>query len=449
MKISRRELVNVAIPALAADVMLPSGVGRAGDVPSHLFEPELGEPWPQQRKKIERAWLDLLGDFPAEIPALRPIVKKVADEGGITRYHVSYQSEADDRVTAWLMVPNSAKGKRTAAMICIYSTTYGSGKDYTVGLAGRRPGDPPCSGAEGHQSGLFWAQYGYITLSMDFLTDGERVEPGARVLDTRGFYKKHPEWSMVGKNIWDIMRGVDFLQSLDFVDAQHIGVQGLSFGGHMALFAGAFEPRISATVADGGVLDWHRNTDSWARADQPNERELTELARRFGYKELNVGPYIYIKRFRPYIEDPNKPIPVDFDSLMMMVAPRPLLILSTEQEFYGHKILPKIVKALPIYMNWRDTEGMPSIMGLRRASFGHSTELKYYKDEYNIQPDAIERHVAELGAGDCFSWFSFAGGHSFPSRVRRYSFAWADRWLGHEPDASLPGVSWGACHPED
>jgi dienelactone hydrolase len=97
-----------------------------------------------------------------------------------------------------------------------------------------------------------------VTLSIDLLTDGERVEPGEEVMQSRPFYARHPEWSIVGKNTWDIMRSVDFLQTLDFVVPAQIGCIGLSLGGHTAVFAGAFEPRLAATISVGGVLDWHR-----------------------------------------------------------------------------------------------------------------------------------------------------------------------------------------------
>ncbi len=60
-------------------------------------------PWPERRKEVERRWLKLLGDFPTEIPALRPEMTEVAKEDGVTRYHVSFQTEADDRGTAWLL----------------------------------------------------------------------------------------------------------------------------------------------------------------------------------------------------------------------------------------------------------------------------------------------------------------------------------------------------------
>jgi len=397
--------------------------------------------WPERRKEIERKWLELLGDFPTEIPALRPEMKQVAQEEGVTRYHVSFQTEPDDRVTAWLLVPDAARKRPTPAIICIHSTTFGAGKDSTIGLAGRRPQDPPRDPKIGVASGLELARHGFVTLSIDLLTDGERIKPGERVMDTRGFYLKHPEWSIVGKNTWDIMRSVDFLQTLDFVDGKQIGAIGWSLGGHTALFAAAFEPRITATISNGGVLDWHRHVAAWSRkpsswqpwkeGDPPSKSE--ELKRRFGFYP-NSGPYIYIKKFRPYIEDQSKPIPVDFDSLMMLVAPRPLLIISSEQEFYRHKIFPKCLKAFEVYLNWQDVEGLPSALKARQERLGYDQTLEYYETQHRIAPERIPGMLSELGAADCFSWFSFPGGHSYPGVARRFTFAWYDRWLGRTLD---------------
>lgn len=420
-------MLKMAAPALAATAIMPN-TGQAKSASA-----EIKTVWPERRRKIKRAWLDLLGDFPTEIPLLRPIMKKVAVEGGITRYHVSFQSEEDDRVTAWLLVPESAQKTPTPAMICIHSTTFGSGKDLAVGLSGRRPIDPPDSSVGGRAYGLSMARHGFVTLSIDLWGDGERVPASGRTMDTREFYDKHPDWSIVGKNTWDIMRSVDFLQTLDFVDHAHIGCVGLSLGGHTALFAGAFESRLAATISDGGVLDWHRKATHWGRSFKVGNSAA--LIKKMGY-DPKTGPYVYIKKFRPYIADQSKPIPVDFDELMMMVAPRPLLILSSEWEFDNHKILPKCQKALDVYVNWEDVDGLPSVLAARQARLGYDDTLAYYKQRYNISPERMATTLNKVGAGDCISWFSWPGGHSYPPIGREYSFAWLDRWLG------MPGTAY-------
>jgi dienelactone hydrolase len=443
---SRRDLLKVGLPTLAGAALAPQTL-LAADTPDVGTSPAVNPaelPWPERRNQIERGFLDLLGEFPKQIPPLETVMKKVAEEDGITRYHVSFQAEPGDRVTAWLLVPKAAEAKPTPAIIVIHSTTWGAGKNSTAGLSGRRLQDPPTHPDVGRASGLELARHGYVVLCIDLLTDGERIPPGGRVMDTRWFYEQNPEWSIIGKNIWDVSRCVDFLHTLDFVDRPHIGVIGWSLGGHQALFCGAFDDRITATVSNGGVLDWHLdNSDAWSRKPASwtpwkqgdPETSSKEIERRFGFK-TNSGPYIYIKKFRKYVDDKTLTPAVDFDDLMAMVAPRPLLIISSEQEFYRHRVLPKCLKALPIFLNWQDAPGLPSAVLARQQRLGYDKTLEYYETQHRMDPKKMPDMLRQLGAGDCLSWFSFPGGHAYPPVARRYTEAWYDRWLGFEPAAT-------------
>lgn len=436
MNMTRREMLAAGLPALAATVLAPLP-GDAAPVPPTSKPPvPIGKDWPARRKEIEQAWLKLLGPFPTEIPSLQQVIRKVSlgpdcpsrqltpaqlgvlkaqmseEAGAIERYHVSFQSERDDRVTGWLLVPIGAHRQPVPAMICIHGTTLGSGKDQTIGICGRTATVAPDTSEGGRSYGLHLARVGYVTLSIDLLCDGERVLPGVQVMNSRPFYQKHPGWSMVGKNTWDIQRSVDLLQTLDYVDSRQIGCIGLSLGGHTSVFAGAFEPRLAASVSIGGVLDWHRPTDNWAR---------------------EKGNYSYIKNFRPYVDDPTLPVPVDFDELMMLVAPRPLLILSSEWEFHNRRnLLDKCLSVARVYRGWQDEPGLPSVLDARRKRRSYQATLSYYLERYQISPEQMETELRSIGAGDCFGWFSYPGGHSYPPVVRQYSIAWLDRWLDRD-----------------
>ncbi len=452
--LSRRDILKLGFPALAGAALTPAFAKETDIKPdaAKAATPTPTElrarlPFPERWKQIERAWLDLLGEFPTEILPLGAVVKKDAYEEGITRYHVSFQTQANDRVTAYLLVPDSAKGKKVPAIIVLHSTTFGSGKKSVVGLSGRRPQDPPTDPAVGRASALELTRHGFITLSIDLLTDGERVAPGARIMDTRGFYKQFPEWSIIGKNCWDISRSVDFLQTLDYVDGSQIGCIGWSLGGHQSIFAAAFDQRITATVSNGGVIDWHRHSEAWSRKPPTWEPwkegdpigNSPEIQRRFGFKEpTNSGPYIYIKKFRPYIDDQSLPLPVDFDELMMLVAPRPLLLISSEWEFKSHRTLPKCLETIKVYMEWKDIPGQPSVLKARQERLGYDKTQAYYEFNYRIDEKQLQSDLLQLGAGDCFSWFSFPGGHAFPDAARRFTFAWFDRWLGFAPPPNAP-----------
>ncbi len=55
----------------------------------------------------------------------------------------------------------------------------------------------------------------------------------------------------MGERLWDLMRCVDYLESLPQVDKTRIGCAGLSLGGEMAMWLGAMDERIAATISAG------------------------------------------------------------------------------------------------------------------------------------------------------------------------------------------------------
>jgi len=59
------------------------------------------------------------------------------------------------------------------------------------------------------------------------------------------------ERTLMGERLWDLMRCVDYLESLPEVDKSRIGCGGLSLGGEMAMWLGAMDMRIAATLSSG------------------------------------------------------------------------------------------------------------------------------------------------------------------------------------------------------
>ena len=57
--------------------------------------------------------------------------------------------------------------------------------------------------------------------------------------------------TLMGERLWDVMRCVDYLESLPMVDESRIGCAGLSLGGEMAMWLGAMDQRIKVTVSSG------------------------------------------------------------------------------------------------------------------------------------------------------------------------------------------------------
>lgn len=60
-----------------------------------------------------------------------------------------------------------------------------------------------------------------------------------------------PGRTLMGERFWDLRRCLDYLHSRGDVDAARIGCGGLSLGGEMAMWLGALDERVAATVSCG------------------------------------------------------------------------------------------------------------------------------------------------------------------------------------------------------
>jgi predicted acyl esterase len=111
----------------------------------------------------------------------------------------------------------------------------------------------------------------------------------------------------MGKDVWDNMRVVDYLQSLPFVAADRVGMIGHSYGGHSTIFAAALEPRIKVAVANGPVSDFLHHGMHWGvPKGGGNSQSLPGL--------------------RPYVLDHTLELPVTFYEFTSLIAPRPLWV---------------------------------------------------------------------------------------------------------------------------
>jgi hypothetical protein len=242
------------------------------------------------------SYRDTISYFLGEIPYTTPTgieARTISEEifSDHIRRKIEYQSSIDDWVSAYLLMPLNLENARPAVLAL--HETVAQGKDEPVGI-------------EGHPDmayGLELVRRGYIVLAPDTITAGERVQSGETPYDTATFDATYPNWSAMGKMLWDHKRALDYLQSLPEVDPDAIGVIGHSLGGYM--FLAAFDNRIKATVASSAYtrMEADPNREGWARA----------------------GGFVHFPRMRPYLLDSySGHLPWDFQHLMTLIAPRPV-----------------------------------------------------------------------------------------------------------------------------
>ena len=278
--------------------------------------------WAQRREHILRHFQRVTGPLPNTQQRV-PLDVKMIEEvkvGKLVRRKLTYQSDATDRVAAYLFLPvatgsspveerstREPRMPRRAAVLCLQQTTN-VGKDEPAGVRG----DATLKYA------LELAERGFITFAPDYPSFGEHAYD---------FDPKHGYVSGTMKAVWDNIRAVDLLETLPEVDPKRIGCIGHSLGGHNAIFTAVFEPRLKAIVSSCGFCSMQKDdVPSWN------------------------GP-----RYMPLIanEFKNDPklLPFDFHELIAALAPRPFFASAAtkDSDFDVSGVKDVLDAARPIY----------------------------------------------------------------------------------------------------
>ena len=109
-------------------------------------------------------------------------------------------------------------------------------------------------------AGQVFARMGLACLALDPIGEEERHRDGK--LGTRAHDPKPVSDRadaagrlIMGKLVFDTIRGIDFLQTRDDIDHARIGVAGNSLGGAKASWMAAVEPRIKTAIVSGWAYD--------------------------------------------------------------------------------------------------------------------------------------------------------------------------------------------------
>jgi len=270
---------------------------RVGDI--HKVPADMAG-WESRRRVIERLVRRMMGT--ARMVPPQPDVKILGSES-LPKYErrlIEYSVEEGERVRAYLCVPK-AQRKGTPGVLVLHQTTR-EGKKESVGLAGL-------------PSLAFAAELsdrGYITLSPDSITTGERVDAyGA--FDTRGHYLRHPDLSAMGKMLYDAQRALDVLVNVENVDARRIGAIGHSLGSEEAMVVAAFDDRVQAAIASCGYATFGSESPEgrlrWARDHW----------------------FSYMPKLRPVFLQGRLPH-WDWQDVVRLIAPRGYLQHATEKD---------------------------------------------------------------------------------------------------------------------
>lgn len=193
--------------------------------------------------------------------ALKPKELSAADRGAYHVKEVEIDSTADRRIRIIVTLPNSQKGA-FPAVVCIgghASDQHSPYDEHTVAKdSAKAQSDHIYRGF-----GTALAKRGYVTVSTT-VSQHEIYEEGRLLM---------------GERLWDLIRCVDYLESMPEVDRSRIGCAGLSLGGEMAMWLGAMDERIATTVSAGFLTTMdHMEQNHCMCWKFPGLRELVDFA---------------------------------------------------------------------------------------------------------------------------------------------------------------------------
>lgn len=172
-----------------------------------------------------------LAPWPKRTP-LNPVVRKLRTYDGYTVENVTFES-----VPGYLVTGNLYKPTKTSASMPAILATHGHSaaiakpEDYEKHARFSASMQARCASL---------AQMGAVVFSIDMFAYGDSIQLVGQAAHRQPF--------AFSIQLWNAMRAVDFLTSLDGVDAKRIAVTGESGGGTQAFMLTALDPRIAVSA---------------------------------------------------------------------------------------------------------------------------------------------------------------------------------------------------------
>lgn len=329
------------------------------------------EDWAAKRAELHAKFLDLIRDErkPAKPPLELQVHQSIIVDEQYERRLISYQVEAGERARAYLGIPLKLGGK-APAVVALHGT-YEHGIEQAAGLI-----DNPDKAYLDHL-----CRRGYIVIAPEHFVAGERT-PAAGPYDTAEFYRKHPQWTAVGKFTYEHSIAVDVLSTLPEVDAERIGAMGHSLGGHGTIFLAAYDQRIKVAACNCGASFFRHNpgVQNWARDHW----------------------YVYFQHIRPGLLKGELP-PIDFHEIIALTSPRAFLDVSALND--GDPVGQRqrvlmLTSVMQVYDLQNAAENFAFFVHGRGHSVAHeSRELIYgWLDSHLKPPEATAARLLDAAA---------------------------------------------------
>src|SRR6185436_9706380 len=243
--------------------------------------------------------------------------------------------------------------------------------------------------------------FGGAALARGYIAAGFAGNDGQN--DANAYVPLYPEFDFADlpRRAWSAQMLVDYLFTLPQVDKEHIALNGYSRDGKMALVAAILDSRIAAVIPGstgvGGVMPWRLGSE------RGFGESIESTTRNF--------PTWFVPRLR-FFSGREDRLPIDGNSLVALVAPRPVLIT------YGNN--DEVSQPWPMEQAYRSALRAYELLG---------------------KPDAlgIMHSPGYHGANDvqaAMNWLDYQFGRSQAKWTNEFVYPWDyDKWKAQVKDA--------------
>ena len=249
----------------------------------------------EYQKRLRAKFIEVLGGFSERTP-LNPQVTGVVHRDGYRMEKIIFESQPKHYVTAALFLPDAQKHKAPYPGVLVPCGHAMDAKAYD----------------SYQRMGALLALNGMAALVFDPIDQGERgqlIEDWPKLWGTKAHTMVAVGSILLGRNtatfeVWDGMRGIDYLQSRPEVDPKRIGCTGNSGGGTQTSYLMALDERIIAASPSCYITNFDRLLNTLGGQDA--EQNI--------YAQLAFG--------------------MDHADYLMMRAPTPILICAATKDFF-------------------------------------------------------------------------------------------------------------------
>jgi dienelactone hydrolase len=268
-------------------------IQHGNELRASLSTPEEWSCWQANARKI---FLECIGGLPESNAALDARLLKVSEIAGLQVESVVFQSRPGIWVTTNIYVPQGSSGRLPALLfLCGHHSDAKSNTEY-------------------QEACQLLAHAGFVVMIIDPIGQGERLQyvRGGNSVYGAGIFEHDQAGSQclpLGDSLarymlHDAVRAVDYLSGRPDVDPQRIGVTGNSGGGTQTTMLMMAEPRIAAAAPATCIMS-HAAYMNVGRAR--DAEQIWPSFTRYG---------------------------LDHADLLATMAPRPVLVLAAEYDFF-------------------------------------------------------------------------------------------------------------------